>query len=950
MGEEPIAVVGMSGRYPGAGDLDAFWRVLAEGRDCVTEVPGDRWDHAAIHHPDRDHPGTTYSRWGGFLDGMDRFDAAFFGISRRDAERMDPQERLFLTICFQALEDAGLPPGRLASVPVGVFAGVMWNHYQLVDGAADGVLPTAMHAAVANRVSYVLGLTGPSMAVDTACSSSLTAVHLAVQALRRGECALALAGGVNVTAHPQKYLQLAQGRFLSDDGRCRTFGAGGTGYVPGEGVGAVLLKPLRRAVADGDVIHGVIRATALNHSGRTSGFTVPSPSSQAAVVRRALRDGGVEPSRVGYVEAHGTGTAVGDPIEIEGLRAVFGPDGDCALGSVKSNIGHLESAAGIAGLTKVLLQLRHRCLAPSLHSDPQNPAIDLTGTPFRVQRETAPWPAPPDGGPRLAGVSAFGAGGANAHVVVEEYRAPDDAPARPAHRGPVVVVLSARDPEGLRACAARLRDHLASGPGAAEAGELLRAAVAGQLGVPAGEIDPAEPLADLGVDTASLGEALRRTAEGAAPGAGLPDPRPDESVDTWAARGAATGTGGPRLDDLAHTLQTGREHYSERLALVVSRTAAIPAALDRMVNGLPPREGEFWNVPGAPRPAAPPLPGPDATGSLDATAAAWVAGADVPWERYGAAGTSPRRVALPGHPLRGERHWPGAWRAETGPAPAPAEPQPAPAPMSALAPVADGAGTADGPVRLRVLDHGIALVTMDDPANRNMFTDELLTGLERVFARIDARADVRVVVLTGGESVFNLGATPRALERLADHETRFTDTPFVYEGLLRCRRPVVAAMRGHASGGGMAFGLYADLVVLDRDGSYSANFLSYGFTPGMGATSVLEHRLGAALATEMFLTGRHYSGRELAERGVTLPVVGSSEVLPTALDLARSIAARPPAAVAALKAELAGRLLRALPEVVLAEARMHQEVLLALIHIGRGRRGGGGGARGGPAI
>ncbi|MBY8851449.1 SDR family oxidoreductase, partial [Saccharothrix sp. MB29] len=407
-----IAVIGLAGRYPQAPDLDAFWRNLLDGVDSVVEVPAERWDHDAHFDPRPGLDGRTYSRWGGFLDGVDLFDHAFFGISRRDAERMDPQERLFLTTCWQAMEDAGQV---LGGRDVGVFAGVTWSHYQLYQDA--GVAPVAMHASVANRVSHVLDLTGPSLSVDTACSSSLTAVHLAVQAIRRGECELAFAGGVNTTVHPQKYLQLSQGQFLSPDGRCRSFGAGAAGYVPGEGVGVVLLKPLSRALADGDHVHGVIRGTALNHTGRTGGFTVPSPTAQTSLIRRALTGAGVAPATVGYVEAHGTGTSLGDPIELDGLRAAFGTDlpaSSVAIGSVKSNIGHLEAAAGIAGLTKVLLQMKHRTLVPSLHADEPNPHLRLAGSPFAVQRDARPW-LPVGGDVLRAGISAFGAGGANSH-------------------------------------------------------------------------------------------------------------------------------------------------------------------------------------------------------------------------------------------------------------------------------------------------------------------------------------------------------------------------------------------------------------------------------------------------------------------------------------------------------------------------------------------------------
>ncbi|HWG98846.1 MAG TPA: SDR family NAD(P)-dependent oxidoreductase, partial [Pilimelia sp.] len=459
-----IAVIGLSGRYPMAEDLEAFWANLLSGRDCVTEIPAERWNPDRDFDPVPGRPGASYSRWGAFLDGADRFDPLFFGISGREAELMDPQERLFLQTAWHAVEEAGYRAGDLARRPVGVYVGVMYGHYQLygVDAMRAGrPVPGSSHAAVANRVSYTMDLRGPSVAVDTMCSSSLTAIHLACQSLRTGECELAIAGGVNLSPHPYKYVFLSQGRFLSTDGRCRAFGAGGDGYVPGEGVGAVLLKPLDRALADGDHIHGVITGHAAAHGGRTNGYTVPNPDAQRRVVAAALESAGVGPADVSYVEAHGTGTGLGDPIEISGLAKAYAGAPRIAIGSVKSGIGHLESAAGIAGLTKVLLQLRHRRLVPSLHADPPNPDIDLGRTPFVVQREAGEWPAP-HAGPRRAGLSSFGAGGVNAHLVVEE------APAVPAtataaaqqRRAPELFVLSAREPDRLRAYAARLAAFL----------------------------------------------------------------------------------------------------------------------------------------------------------------------------------------------------------------------------------------------------------------------------------------------------------------------------------------------------------------------------------------------------------------------------------------------------------------------------------------------------------
>ncbi|HSI47392.1 MAG TPA: SDR family NAD(P)-dependent oxidoreductase, partial [Ideonella sp.] len=416
-----------------------------------------------------------YSKWGGFIEGVDQFDPLFFNISPREAELMDPQERLFLQCVHATLEDAGYT--RETAAPdqnVGVFVGVMYEEYQLY-GAQEQARGHKLAvfnspASIANRISYYCNFSGPSLALDTMCSSSLTAIHLACQSLRQGNCTVAVAGGVNVSVHPNKYLMLAQGKFISGKGRCESFGEGGEGYVPGEGVGAILLKPLAQAQADGDHIYGVIKASAINHGGKTNGYTVPNPNAQAKVIERALRDGGIDARDISYIEAHGTGTSLGDPIEIAGLAKAFSQWTQdkqyCAIGSAKSNIGHCESAAGIAGVTKVLLQLKHRQIAPSLHSAVLNPNIDFEGTPFVVQQALTDWPRPArevggtlTEGKRIAGISSFGAGGANAHVVIEEYSAAQD---QRTDQGPALIVLSARNEERLNEQVQQLRDAIES--------------------------------------------------------------------------------------------------------------------------------------------------------------------------------------------------------------------------------------------------------------------------------------------------------------------------------------------------------------------------------------------------------------------------------------------------------------------------------------------------------
>lgn len=902
-----IAIIGFAGKYPQAPDIPAFWRNLVNGRDSITEVPADRWDHGAFFDPAKGRAGKTYSRWGGFVDGIDRFAPAFFNISRREAERMDPQERLFLQACWHALEDAGYVPERLKAERVGVFAGVMWNHYQLLE--REGVAPMALHSSVPNRASYCFDLTGPSVAVDTACSSSLVALHLAAESIKSGDATMALAGGVNVTVHPQKYLQLAEDEFLSEDGRCRAFGSGGTGYVPGEGVGVVVLKRLDRAIADADHVDGVIKGSAVNHSGKTSGFTVPDPAAQADLIRAAVGRAGVPVSSLSYVEAHGTGTSLGDPIEIEGLSRAFADaelrPGSCAIGSVKSNIGHLESAAGVAGVHKVLLQMRHRELVPSLHTDELNAEIPFESSPFVVQRRRSPWVAPEDGLPLRAGVSAFGAGGANAHVILESFAATagvDDA----ASSEPELVALSAPDEDALRRLAAALVDRLSPTSASDDATVLdaLRARVAELAGIAVDDVDPDVELADFGLDRMGVAAVGRLLTDAGAATNPLPDLQ-SSMRELASASGAADEL--PVLRDLAFTLQVGRRALAARLAVVVETVDELRARLRQFLDDGDVGDAGCWGVVAHESRSDPECVDLLARGRLHEVARRWVDGAAVDWPARGRCGEA-QRVSLPGTPLPEERCWLGAWARS------------------------DAAATASGgrelpKVELKLLGSGIALLVIQDEANRNMFTDELLRSLENAFAQIRECDDVNVVVLTGTDQVFCMGGSPDALEALAAKDATFTDAAFVYEGLLRCEKPVVAAIRGHASGGGLAFGLYADVVVMSRDGAYSANFLRYGFTPGMGASYILEHRFGAALAAEMMFTGRTYRGDELERRGAQVLFDDPDQVLQTALNLARSIASMPADALKALKGELARRTLDRLPEVIASELAMHDRVL-----------------------
>jgi acyl transferase domain-containing protein/tryptophanase/NADP-dependent 3-hydroxy acid dehydrogenase YdfG len=469
---QDIAVVGMAGRYPKAKNLRELWNNLVQGRDCIEDIPADRYERRLQHG--------TFDRYrGGFIDDVDKFDSLFFNISPREAEMLDPQERLFLEVAWESIEDAGYYPEILAqedaSRNIGVFVGAVWAMYQMLGVeekyAGNKIVPNSFLWSIANRVSYCLNLSGPSLTIDTACSSSLTAVYLACEAIHTGECSGSIVGGVNLDLHQAKLDINQAGGALSADGLCRSFGKGANGYVAGEGVGALYLKPLEQAVQDGDNIYGVIKSAVVNHGGRTSGYTVPNPKAQTKVIVSALEKANIDARSIGYIEAHGTGTELGDPIEIAGLSSAFSAvhveNQSCAIGSIKSNIGHLEAAAGVASISKVLLQMKHRQLVPSLHSAELNEFIEFESSPFYVVQRLEDWKAKDVNGVRLplrAGISSFGAGGSNAHIILENYEPIRKAKQDPAQPDELIFPLSAKNEEQLRESAVRLAKFLQQHP------------------------------------------------------------------------------------------------------------------------------------------------------------------------------------------------------------------------------------------------------------------------------------------------------------------------------------------------------------------------------------------------------------------------------------------------------------------------------------------------------
>ncbi|MFC5743183.1 type I polyketide synthase, partial [Dyella tabacisoli] len=610
-----MAIIGMACRFPGAGNYDQFWENLCNGLSSISEVPENRWDKDAFYSADVRDKNKSISKWGGFVDGVEFFDSDFFGISAREAQVMDPQQRIMLEQAWACIEDAGYDPRAFSGSRTGVYIGVFnfdyKDHLVNVLDAIEGHVSTGTHTAlIPNRISHFLNLHGLSMPVDTACSSSLVALHKAAHAIRRGECDYALVGGVSVLCSPTHFISFSKTGMLSPDGSCKSFDERANGYVRGEGAAMVLIKPLAKAIRDKDRIAAVLRGTGVNHGGRARTVTYPGSTAQSNVIAEALRQANVPVNTVGYVEAHGTGTPKGDPIEVEGLKMAFARiasergevlnEHSCGIGSVKTNIGHLESVAGLAGLIKTILCMKHQALPPLVHYQKLNPRITFDGSPFFIVDSARPWPALVDDNgqaiPRRAGISSFGFGGVNSHVIVEEYIEPESTVSGEdigvmdgalSGQAPVLIVLSAKTEPVLRERVHQLLAAMASPD-------------------------------------------LRRSG----------------------------------LADLAYTLQVGRQAMAARLALVVDSFETLQERLENWLAQSGKPEDVFSGQLSAEVLA---LVGDEverdnlltallASGNLQAAAEKWVEGHACDWTVLHDAGKR-RRLALPTYPFVKEKHW-----------------------------------------------------------------------------------------------------------------------------------------------------------------------------------------------------------------------------------------------------------------------------------------------------
>ena len=569
---EPVAIIGLGCRMPGGiSGPEGFWELLREGVDATGEFPAGRGGAGRFYDPDPEVPGKAYVTRGAFLDEVDRFEPAVFGISPREAVGMDPQQRLTLEVVWEALERAGYAPDSLEGSKTGVFVGVSTTDYVRARQESgdirdvDGYQLIGEPSFVAGRVSYTFGLMGPSKVIDTTCSSSLVALHDACQSLRLGECDMALAGGVNLMLTPYGFVLLSKFRALAPDGRCKTFDASADGYARGEGAGMVVLKRLSDAQADGDTILAVVRGTAVNHDGRSSGISVPNPAAQQAVIRAAMEQAAIDPAEIGYVEAHGTGTSLGDPIELRALQQVMGRHhaggSPLLIGSVKTNIGHLEPAAGVAGLLKVVLALQHGEIPPHLHLRDPNPNVDWNALDIEVVTKRRPWPA--EQPVRIGAISSFGASGTNAHAVVSEPPAPrtpaaDQAPARPVH----VLTLSARSETALQALARRYAAVLRE--------------------------DPALPLADVCLTTHVGRSRLPKGVAVAAASTAELAARLDAFVAGRREDRTVTGTLAPHRQRKTAWLFTGQGAQYPRMGELLRTESAYAAALEEVAGHLDP--------------------------------------------------------------------------------------------------------------------------------------------------------------------------------------------------------------------------------------------------------------------------------------------------------------------------------------------------------------------------
>lgn len=986
--KEPIAVIGMSGMFPGSDNLDEFWENLVENKDLITEIPSDRWDWRKWYGEPDNEQDKTKVKWGGFMSQVDNFDAPFFGISPREAELMDPQQRLFLQCVYKTIEDAGYAVEDFSDTDTGVFVGV--GNFDYLDLYKSSNLPVQAQSAtgiamsmVPSRISFLLNLHGPSEQVDTACSSSLVAIHRAIEAMQNGDCSMSIVGGVNVIASPLMYVAYDKVGMLSRDGKCRSFDEDANGYVRGEGCGSILLKPLSKAIADGDHIYALIKGSAVNHGGRANTLTSPNPNAQASLIQKAWNRAGVSIGTASYIEAHGTGTKLGDPIEINGLKKVFAEEQvdytskTCGIATVKANIGHLETAAGIAGVIKTILAMKNGIIPGNPQLKKVNSFIELDQTPLYLLQETKEWKRLKSaaGGeiPRRAGVSSFGFGGVNAHVVLEEY-VEEGNKSSVNKKQDYFIPLSADTVEQVKQAASELYDFLSKRFVREDGKKIIRskrgnalgqlkAIVADILSIDEAQVPISESLSGLGFDQVQL-EQFRNKAKDIEGFECIAQILPEsdtlekmaeemeERVETeeedsiFPFQDVETIT----LENIEYTLCQGRSNRKERVLFLVHDIDDLMEKLMRYING---EKAQEVYVGSACEDKV--LLNVDAKaklvlreellrlGQYEQLAKMYVKGYLVDFkgiDKY----PSTKRISLPTYPFRKEKYWFDRFhkvmqenkviqktssceiKNDTVQRSNPVMTQSSLESKQALLEKMKKAYEMyrGNEVKLEVLDGNIAIISMEDRENSNMFTEELILGLMAKAYEVKQNDDLKVMILKGFDSVFCMGGTKDALMSIHDRKSKCSDQPFIYRGLLDMDIPVITAMQGHASGAGLLFGLYGDIVIMSREGVYSAVFMKYGFTPGMGSTFMLKEKLGGNLAMEMMMTARSFSGEELEKRGAGIIFKDNDkQVMKEAMELARNLAQKPKKSLSVLKKEMSEKVLAHITEAISHEVQMH---------------------------
>jgi acyl transferase domain-containing protein/enoyl-CoA hydratase/carnithine racemase/acyl carrier protein/NAD(P)-dependent dehydrogenase (short-subunit alcohol dehydrogenase family) len=863
---EGIAIIGIASKFPRANNPHTFYNNLVDDIDCIKEIPRDRWNYEDYYGDINSSKQITNSKWCGFIDDVDKFDAPFFKILPSEAVLIDPQQRLLLQSVWEVIEDAGYTMSSLSDKSVGVFIGAQFADYQEIvteHGSLSGhaTLGNAL-AMLANRISYQFNFTGPSETIETACSSSLVALNRGIQSLKLGESKVAVVGGVNLALTPTSFIKAAQLGVMSPSGRCRTFDESADGYVKGEGVATVLLKPLSQAIKDKDNIYGIIKGAGVNHGGTANSITSPNSDAQAKLIYKVYQEANISPATISFVETHGTGTELGDPVEIEGLQKAFtklynyfGEDVNksqyCGLGAVKTNIGHLEPAAGIAGLIKVLMSMKYKKLPKNQNFNKQNPYVKLDNTPFYLANETKEWQhmLDEDGKiiPRRAGVSSFGFGGVNAHVILEEYAEHN---ILEDNSQPHLFVLSARNDEVLINYAKSFINY---------------------------------------IEDDKMPKALS--------------------------------------SHIAYTLQVGREAMIVRLAIVAQDIYDWSKKLQQYINGNTSIDGLFLGT------------GKSTNSIIDEEVSRliherdlielgslWASGQDIPWKKLYQANQL-QKVSLPTYPFERKRYWLDNIKhnKEQSKKIERKESNKCDEPTLVNSWIEKAKDYNGDEVQLDIIENSIAIIRMQDRKNKNMFSENLVKAILKTFENVKANENIKAIVVTGYENIFCMGATQGSLENISSMKEKCSDASFVYNTIAKCPVPVISAMQGYAFGGGLIFGLFADVIVGTLEGGYSANFTQYGFTPGVGSTYILKEKLGTSLANEMMYTADVFTGEELQRRGANIRFAKGDKVLQEAINIARVMVKKPTTTIKVLKQELGSRVLDVLPQYIESEVRMHEE-------------------------